>query len=511
MKVKFSVTGKLSLGFGLIMLFMLITGVLTLITLTSNRKAVNNISEIYSPSVDKLHNLNNLVSESKMLIRNWVFIDKQVNTPDKIRLKDLHSKEYPQIRTELEKLAPLWKNDSQLKELKVIFKAIEDTLFVSHKEVMDKLNTFESYDDISIVFEVQPMVDQSGPISELSDRLQKEIDKLDKELAAKTSTMQDQMKSSFNWFQWFVILSSIITLVLSGFVTFYIVNNIRNSVNQAQTVVEDLSEGRLRNSMDVTGNDELAYLLFRMQEMRVKLLEIVGSVVESSQKIEQTGVEISTESKELAEASGSQAASAEEVSSSMEQMLANIQANSDNAAEAELIAKKIAINAEKVSSASDESLNAINMIAGKIKIINDIAFQTNLLALNAAVEAARAGESGRGFAVVAAEVRRLAERSRNAADEINALSNSSVITTKNVVQLMNELMPDIQKTSKLVQEIAAASNEQRVGSEQINNAVIQFDSSTQMNAQAADKLLQTATLLNQESENLKNSINFFEI
>lgn len=511
MKIKSSITGKLSIGFGLIMLFFVITSVITVITLNKNRNTVTNISEIYTPSVDQLSKLNSLVSESKMLIRNWVFIEKQENTPDKIRLKDLQSTDYPKIKGELEKISHLWKNDKQENLLSSIFKSIDDTLFVSHKQIMDQLSNFESYNDISVVFDVQPMVDQTGPVSILSDRLQIDIQTLENELATKTKEMQGRMKSSFSWFQLFVVLSSIITLVLSGFITFYIVTSIRKSVNQAQEVVEDLSKGKLKSSMEISGSDELSILLFKMQEMQLKLLEIVESVVDASQKIESTGTEITDDSKELADASAAQASSAQEVSSSMEEMLSNIQANSDNAAEAERIASKIAANAEKVSTASDESLNAINMIAGKIKIINDIAFQTNLLALNAAVEAARAGEYGRGFAVVAAEVRKLAERSRNAADEINNLSISSVKTTQNVVKLMDELTPDIQRTAKLVQEIAASSNEQRIGSEQINNAVLQVDTSTQKNAQAADKLLQTATLLNQESEKLKNSINFFEI
>ncbi len=511
MTIKLSISKKLTIGFGLIMLFILITSIFTLGTLFNNRKAVTEISEIYSPSLDQLNRLNALVADSKMLIRNWVYIEKQDNTPDKIRLKELHATDFPNLKKQLEKIAPFWKNKNEEKQLNDILKSIEDTLIVSHKEIMEMLRSFESYNDISVIFEAQPMVDQSGSISITSDRLQADIQTLEKVLSVKTTNMQDSMKSSFSWFQWFIVFSSIVTLVLSGFITLYIVKNISKSVNQAQSVIEELSEGRLKSTMEISGNDELAYLLFKMQEMKLKLLDIVGSVVDTSKKIEHTGEEITSESNDLADASSAQASSAEEVSSSMEEIVSNIQANSDNAAEAEKIASKIATNAEKVNTASNESLNAINMIAGKIKIINDIAFQTNLLALNAAVEAARAGEYGRGFAVVAAEVRKLAERSRNAADEINTLSVSSVKTTQHVVKLMDELMPDVQKTAKLVQEIAASSNEQRIGSEQINNAILQFDNSTQMNAQAADKLLHTAKTLNQESENLKNSINFFEI
>ncbi len=511
MKVKFTVANKLSLGFGLIILFILITGILTLTNLNSYRKAVSDISDIYSPSVENLNRLDALVSESKMLIRNWVFIEKKDNTPDKIRLKDLHAKDYPSLKSQILKIAPLWKDQNQLKKVNSILKSIDDSLFVSHKEIMSMLNSFESYNDISVVFEVQPMVDQEGTVSLLTDKLQNNIKSLVQEISTETTNLQEKMKSSFQRFQWFVILSITFTLVFSGFITFYLITNIRSSINKAQLVIEELSEGKLKSTVAINGNDEFAYLLFKMQEMKNKLLEIVESVVDSSQKIEETGAEITTDSKELADASSSQASSAEEVSSSMEEMLSNIQANSSNAAEAERISKKISTYAEKVSSASDESLTAINKIAERIKIINEIAFQTNLLALNAAVEAARAGEYGRGFAVVAAEVRKLAERSRNAADEINNLSNSSVETTQNVVKLMNELLPDIQKSTKIVQEIAAASDEQRIGSEQINNAVLQFDTSTQVNAQAADKLLQTAIMLNKESENLKKSIEFFDI
>jgi methyl-accepting chemotaxis protein len=189
----------------------------------------------------------------------------------------------------------------------------------------------------------------------------------------------------------------------------------------------------------------------------------------------------------------------------MQQMSANIKQNADNALQTERIAIKSAEDARKGGKAVEEVVLAMKIIAEKISIIEDIARQTNMLALNAAIEAARAGEEGKGFAVVASEVRRLAERSKKAATEINQLAVSSVDSAEKAGHMLGRIIPDIQKTAELVQEITAACNEQNSGAEQINNAILQLDRVTQQNASASMSLSSTAERMSSTAETMSVS------
>ncbi|MFP4350346.1 MAG: methyl-accepting chemotaxis protein, partial [Desulfococcaceae bacterium] len=194
-----------------------------------------------------------------------------------------------------------------------------------------------------------------------------------------------------------------------------------------------------------------------------------------------------------------------------EQMASNIRQNADNAAETERIALKSAEDARAGGKAVSETVTAMKEIAEKISIIEEIARQTDLLALNAAIEAARAGEHGRGFAVVASEVRKLAERSQKAAGEISKLSVSSVAVAEQAGEMLTGILPDIQRTADLVQEISAACNEQNSGADQINKAIQQLDNVIQQNASVSEEMASTSEGLASQAEQLQATIDFFKI
>jgi len=276
-------------------------------------------------------------------------------------------------------------------------------------------------------------------------------------------------------------------------------------------VANRLAEGDLSKDVEARGKDEIGQLTVAFRNMIGKLREVVADVRAVSDNVASGAQELSSGAQQISQGATEQAASIEETSSSMEQMSANIRQNSDNAQQTEKIAQKSATDAKESGQAVTETVSAMKEIASKISIIEEIARQTNLLALNAAIEAARAGEHGKGFAVVASEVRKLAERSQTAAGEISHLSASSVQIAEKAGEMLAKLVPDIQKTSELVQEIIAASAEQNSGADQINRALQQLDQVIQQNASGAEELASTSEELSTQSEQLQNTIAFFNI
>lgn len=307
----------------------------------------------------------------------------------------------------------------------------------------------------------------------------------------------------------FVINVFVIVLLIIAAVV--LTRSIVNPLAQAVYVLKNVAGGNLTKNVTVKGKDEIAELLTAVSNMTSKLKSIIHGIKESAESLSAASSQISDSSQQMSQGATEQASSAEEISSSMEEMVSNIQQNTDNARQTESISGKAKDSMMEMSKIGKESFDSIKTIAEKITIINDIAFQTNLLALNAAVEAARAGEHGRGFAVVAAEVRKLAERSKLAADEIENLSKNSLIITEKTRGSLDSLVPEIQKTSQLVQEIAAASVEQNSGANQINSAIQQLNIITQQNAASSEELASSATELTAQAENLKQSISFFTV
>ena len=284
-------------------------------------------------------------------------------------------------------------------------------------------------------------------------------------------------------------------------------NNLIAAMEEVTRAAEEIAQGNLTVSVrERSAQDKLMQALSAMvtglTRTVTEIRSIAGEVSAASQAISTASVQVSN-------GASAQAASAEEASSSMEEMSSNIKQNADNAQQTDKIATKSAKDAQESGKCVLEAVAAMKEIANKISIIEEIARQTNLLALNAAIEAARAGEHGKGFAVVAAEVRKLAERSQKAAGEINQLSGTTVKVSEKAGEMLAKLVPDIQKTAELVQEITGASKEQDAGAEQINKALQQLEKVIQQNATAAEEMASTTEELTGQSDQLVSAIGFF--
>jgi methyl-accepting chemotaxis protein len=281
------------------------------------------------------------------------------------------------------------------------------------------------------------------------------------------------------------------------------------AMNTITSAAEEIAAGNLMVQLhDRSDKDKLMQALSAMvaglARIVVDIRSVAGEVANGSEAM-------SAASTQLSEGASEQAASGEEASSSMEEMVANIRQNAENAQQTEKIATKSASDAREGGRCVLDAVTAMKDIANKISIIEEIARQTNMLALNAAIEAARAGEHGKGFAVVAAEVRKLAERSQKAAGEINQLSSSTVKLSERAGDMLEKLVPDIQKTAELVQEISAACNEQNVGAEQINSALQQLQTVIQQNAGSAQEVAATSEELTSQAEQMVTTINYFRV
>ncbi|MCC2613110.1 methyl-accepting chemotaxis protein [Neorhizobium petrolearium] len=287
------------------------------------------------------------------------------------------------------------------------------------------------------------------------------------------------------------------------------INVMTGNLRNTASIADQIANGNLMvTPKPLSDKDTLGLALESMVE---RLRGVVADALSAANNVSSGSQELSASSEQLSQGATEQASSAEEASASMEQMAANIKQNADNAAQTEKIARQSSRDAETSGEAVGRAVTAMRTIAEKISIVQEIARQTDLLALNAAVEAARAGEHGKGFAVVASEVRKLAERSQAAAAEISSLSGDTVQVATEAGEMLNKLVPAIQKTAELVSEISAACREQDVGASQINEAIQQLDKVTQQNAGASEEMSSTSEELAAQAEELQASIAFFKV
>ncbi len=323
----------------------------------------------------------------------------------------------------------------------------------------------------------------------------------------------------------FSISAMLFSVVVAAIMSFVLIQRIIRPLNIAVETAERIAHGDLSSRIEVTSKDEFGELLTNLKAMNAKLHEVVGEVSSATSQVNAAAGEIAQGSADLSQRTEEQASALQETASSMEQLTSTVKQSAANAAQANQLSRSAQIKAEQGGQDIEHvisAMNAINASSCKISniivVINEIAFQTNLLALNAAVEAARAGEQGRGFAVVAGEVRKLAQRSADAAKEIKGLITDSVDKVADggklvdqAGQTLQEIVAEVKKVSSLVTEVAAASSEQATGIEQINRAILQMDQVTQQNAALVEQTAAASHAMGDQAHDLQALMGFFKL
>ncbi len=510
LKYKFNIAQKLFIGFGLILLVILVNTALTLSTLNRSKNLTNEVTSVYSPSTEKLGELEMLVTQTKMLIKNWVYIDRQSDTPDKLRLQKIHEEEMPALREELLSLSEKWESEEDREKLENVFQRV-DSLFGMHQTIMSSLDNFDAYDDAMVMFEVEPMVVEGGDVMVLSDEIIDDIKELSQTYLATYEDSLADMNSNFSSFTWVTAMMSVLLVAACLIIGYVLYSTIVKPLSKGVQFAQFIGKGDLTARVNINQDDEIGTLANELGSMAQSLKDTVVTIKRNALDLVHSSKNLRDSSQQLSQGSADQAASAEEVSTSIEEMVANIDQNTENAVQTEKITVETAKEVNVANELSAEAVNAMEDISERISVISDIAFQTNILALNAAVEAARAGEHGRGFSVVAAEVRKLAEKSKTAADEIVGLVSKGLQVSRQAGEKSKALVPDIEKTTQLIKEIAAASMEQKTGADQINQAMQQLNMITQENASSSDELTQSSEQLSDLAANLQQAVGYFNI
>ena len=499
--MKIGLKAQLALGFGILIAVLCGLGVFALIQMNQINAKSTEIATNWLPSVDAVNRLNTATSDLRVAEFQHLTLTDAAQMAIWETSVDAALTSIETLRTKYEALI----SSPEERALYDDFASKYESYIVEHNRAFDFSKNNQN-DAALQIYNGQALT----LFNEFSATLLKLVD-LNTAGGERASAEGDTLFAQANLLVTIVLVAAGISgLAIAWFITRGVMKSVGGEPDYVRMVVAEIASGNLKLDVAMRKNDKSS-VLAGVATMMTKLRSIVSEVQTSARNVASGSQELSATAEQLSQGSTEQASSTEEASASMEEMASTIKQSADNAAQTERIARQSAADAEASGQAVGKAVGAMETIAEKIMVVQEIARQTDLLALNAAVEAARAGEHGRGFAVVASEVRKLAERSQAAAAEISTLSSDTVKAARSAGEMLGKLVPDIRRTAELVEEISAGTREQNAGASQINTAIQQLDKVTQQNTSAAEQLSATSEELASQAEQMQGAISYFRI
>jgi len=508
--MKLSIGKRLFLGFGSLLFIVLIFGVYIIITSQKNKNVSEKILNIYAPSKSILNNYYNVIDNSKMLIKSWVFIDKIPVTPDKLRLKNLHDSVFPALIAELKPVKEKWEAKDKIL-IDEITKQVTDTLFVQHKKIMTLLAGFEAYDDPEAVFETQPAVEDGGEVIEMTKKILDKLSVLQGRINDQVITANTALNKSSESFQFYMFVLFVILIIASLVSALLTSRSILVPVNRLNSTLKAMGMGEMPDIDLVDTGDEIGEMSLSLNDLVKELKKTITEIKGSAIFLSNHSKTVTKQARIMSNGANEQAAYVEEINTSIEEIISSLDKNAKNSKQVEKLVLDSVHSIENNRSNVSKTVDALHKISEKINNINEIVSQTNILSLNALIEAARAGEHGKGFSVVAHEVGKLAEHSKANAKEIEDLSALSINIAKTSDEVSSELIPQINETQKLIKNITGAIGELSSQVHVIHKTAINLNGIAQQNATFSDDMSNNSKNLEFQSAKLMQSVSFFKI